>query len=431
MNYDFNRTHFELGSRNAPVKEVQLTLFKTAAAAASITSAMLLSWTTDHAQSPQQTKAIQSEVSAAEIERTLRAIDVDRTSGSDGERASAEYLDRQLAEYGIAHTTYQSRLYLSWPGRAGLAARPIGTIRGKTAAFAAATPSDGLRGRLVFEPTLTRRVDQTLAFDSDVRDQIPVVRGIADTEALVLAGQQAGALAVLQIDATDTLHEDIVTTIWGTPTSASASRLPKIPYICIRKSDGERLTSAASKGPMTPGCWGLTLQGAGDSRSRVLGAGAAGCWGLTLQGAALTLQGRQVPEHVGALGPRARWNGSRQARWSGRPRARWNGDPEHVEAPVPEHVGCWGPTPQGAGDWRCRVLATDRENLTYLFHMMTIVREVRYALRLAGRNKGFAFAVLVSTALGTAVLLSVTILATYVPARRASQVDPQAALRAD
>ena len=34
-------------------------------------------------------------------------------------------------------------------------------------------------------------------------------------------------------------------------------------------------------------------------------------------------------------------------------------------------------------------------------------------------------------ALGTAVLLSVTILATYLPARRASQVDPQAALRAE
>jgi putative ABC transport system permease protein len=33
--------------------------------------------------------------------------------------------------------------------------------------------------------------------------------------------------------------------------------------------------------------------------------------------------------------------------------------------------------------------------------------------------------------LGTAVLLSVTILATYLPARRASQVDPQAALRAE
>ena len=189
-----------------------MTLLKGAPAAASIVSAILLSWTAAHTQSPQNTKGVQSEVSAAEIERTLRAIDVDRTSGSDGERASAEYLDRKLAEYGIAHTTYRSRAYLSWPGRAEVIVPSIGTIHGKTAAFAAATPKEGLRGQLVFEPTLTRRVDQSLAFDSGVRDQIPVVRGIADTEALVLAGQQAGALAVLQIDATDTLHEDIVTT---------------------------------------------------------------------------------------------------------------------------------------------------------------------------------------------------------------------------
>ena len=175
------------------------TPLKALAAAALTVSAM--SWPSGHVQP--NTNAVQQEVSAAEIDRTLRAIDVDRTSGSEGERASAKYLDRRLAEYGIAHVLYDSHLYLSWPGRAELVVPALGTIRGKTAAFAAATPKDGLRGRVVFEPKLTRRVDQSLVFDSDVRGRIPVVRGIADTEALVLAGQQAGALAVLQIDATD------------------------------------------------------------------------------------------------------------------------------------------------------------------------------------------------------------------------------------
>ena len=54
--------------------------------------------------------ALQAEVAAAEIERMLHAIDLDRTSGEEGERIAAAFLDRKLAEYGIAHTTYEARL---------------------------------------------------------------------------------------------------------------------------------------------------------------------------------------------------------------------------------------------------------------------------------------------------------------------------------
>src|SRR5437867_1814164 len=108
--------------------------------------------------------AVQGEISIAEIERTLHALDVDRTSGGEGERSSAAYLDRKLSEYGVAHTTHQARLFLSWPGRAELAL-PDGTrIVGKTAAFAAATPKDGLEGVLVIDLPMTRRADQSIVF---------------------------------------------------------------------------------------------------------------------------------------------------------------------------------------------------------------------------------------------------------------------------
>jgi Peptidase family M28 len=203
------------------------------------------------AQSRVDPKTLGTEVSVTEIARTLHAIDMDRTGGGEGERAAADYLDRTLGEYGIAHTRYESRLLLSWPGRAEVEIPGLPAVEGKTAAFAASTPRDGLTGELVIGPKLTRRTDRTLAFGPEVRGRIPVVRGIADTEALVLAGQLAGALAVVQIDATDKLHEDIVTTIWGTPTTESAGRLPRIPYVCIRRSDGERVTAAAAKGPVT------------------------------------------------------------------------------------------------------------------------------------------------------------------------------------
>jgi len=192
-----------------------------------------------------------TEVSIAEIERTLHAIDVDRTAASDGERASAEYLDRTLTEYGVAHVKYGARLFLSWPGRASVATAGLPEMTAKTAAFAGSTPTEGVNGPLVLDPKLTRRVDQTLEFEPGVRGKIPAVRGIEDTEALVLAGQRAGALAIVQIDATDTLHEDIVTTIWGTPTPEGAARSPVIPFVTIRKSDGDRLRAAVAKGPVT------------------------------------------------------------------------------------------------------------------------------------------------------------------------------------
>jgi hypothetical protein len=196
-------------------------------------------------------KAVQSEISIANIEATLHAIDVDRTAASDGERAAVAYIDRTLTGYGIAHHTFDARLWLSWPGRAELTLPGLPTMVGKTAAFAAPTLPGGVSGPLVVNPTLTRRVDQSLAFGPDVRGKIPVVHGYSDTEAVVLAGQQAGALATIQIDATDTLHEDIVTTIWGTPSEENVSRVPTIPFLSLKKTDGDRLLAAVAAAPVT------------------------------------------------------------------------------------------------------------------------------------------------------------------------------------
>ncbi len=195
--------------------------------------------------------AIQGEVSVAEIERTLHAIDLDRTSGSEGERQAFEYLARKLTEYGVTFTRHEARLFLSWPGRAEIAVPGGPPIAGKTAAFSAATPPGGLAGVLLFDPKMTRGADQSLAFGAEVRGRIPVVRGISDTEALVLGAQRAGALAVMQVDAVDKLHEDIVTTVWGTPTRASAARIPAIPYMIVGKADGDRLRALAGRGPIT------------------------------------------------------------------------------------------------------------------------------------------------------------------------------------
>jgi len=194
---------------------------------------------------------IEREVSIANIQATLAAINVDRTAASPGELAAAAYLDRTLTSYGIAHQTLHARLWLSWPGAADMTIAGLPVMHGKTASFAAPTPAGGVHGTLVVNPTLTRRVDQSLVFGADVRGKIPVVHGYSDTEAVVLAAQQAGALAVVQIDATDWLHEDIVTTVWGTPGIRDAARVPAIPFLTLKKADGDRVLAAAAAGPVT------------------------------------------------------------------------------------------------------------------------------------------------------------------------------------
>jgi hypothetical protein len=201
-------------------------------------------------QAPADTARIQAEIASANIEASLHALDVDRTAGSDGERTAAAYLDRALTAAGVAHRTLDARMWLSWPGRAELTIPGAPAIAGKTAAFAAATPADGITGELIVNPKLTRRADQSLMFDPAVRGKIPVVHGYSDTEAVVLAGQQAGAVAVVQIDATETLHEDIVTTVWGTPSEADVARIPTIPFLTLKKSDGDRVLAAATAGPV-------------------------------------------------------------------------------------------------------------------------------------------------------------------------------------
>jgi hypothetical protein len=55
------------------------------------------------AQSPVDARTLWADVSIAEIERTLHAIDVDRTAGSDGARAAAAIWIKRSPSTGL-HT---------------------------------------------------------------------------------------------------------------------------------------------------------------------------------------------------------------------------------------------------------------------------------------------------------------------------------------
>jgi N-acetylated-alpha-linked acidic dipeptidase len=186
---------------------------------------------------------VQHAVSIAEIQKTLDAFNIDRTSGKEGERQAADYLLRKLTEYGIRHTRYEARLYMSWPISAELTvpANPPFTVRGVTPAFGATTPQDGLTAEVVL------RTGPNQPFGSDVRGKIVVASGGVSPDR-ALAAQRAGVAGLIQVSDDEITHEMIATTIWGAPTTESASRLPSIPIIHIKKSEGDRLRAVATPG---------------------------------------------------------------------------------------------------------------------------------------------------------------------------------------
>jgi len=185
-------------------------------------------------------------ISIGEIEKTLHAIDHDRTSGRDGELQAAAYLERKLDEYGVPHRRHAVRAYLSWPVSAELAlAGQPGTIAAVTPSFAASTPPEGLTAEVVF---LTAGPEDDLSpIRQDVRGKIAVASGLISPES-VWRAQQAGAAGLVHVNLTDVLHEMTATTVWGTPTPESAARIPRIPVLSISKADGERLRAAATRG---------------------------------------------------------------------------------------------------------------------------------------------------------------------------------------
>src|SRR6266542_4272608 len=68
----------------------------------------------------------------------------------------------------------------------------------------------------------------------------------------VMYAQQAAAAALIDVWPSDeeVLHEMTVSSIWGTPTSDSASRLVRIPVMTVRHRDGQRLQQMLEQGPV-------------------------------------------------------------------------------------------------------------------------------------------------------------------------------------
>jgi N-acetylated-alpha-linked acidic dipeptidase len=183
-------------------------------------------------------------VSVAEMQQTLNAINHDRTSGKAGERKAAAYLESRLKEYGVAYVRHEVRAFLSWPVRGSVAVDgSAAAIDGLAPAFGGSTPREGI----VAEPLwLNADADDRDpgALPSAARGRIVVANGMISPDSARRA-ELAGAVGLVHVNDDEILHEMIATTIWGTPSTSSAERLPTIPIVSITKSAGERLRQSA------------------------------------------------------------------------------------------------------------------------------------------------------------------------------------------
>lgn len=197
-------------------------------------------------------------IAAVDPDRMMRDVaflsTLVRHAGNEDEATAFRYIAEQLRAAGIAEVTEEFfDLYLSFPVSGTLVVEGVGQVRAKTRAFAVSTNGESFSGELIFVPTKGGTAlfsgDGSRDYDDiDVRGKIVISdRGRPDT---ILAAGRAGALCHIHYWASDedAIHEQITTTIWGTPTPDSIGRLPTIPSLGVTRNDGLRLVELAQRG---------------------------------------------------------------------------------------------------------------------------------------------------------------------------------------
>jgi N-acetylated-alpha-linked acidic dipeptidase len=188
----------------------------------------------------------------ATVERFASLV---RLSGSREEREAVDHLIARLSEWGVPHTLYEPECFISLPIAATLRVDEPGgkAYRAKTTAMSVSTDGKEIAGELVYVPPveLTEKVDDwSVGIDFrgvDVTGKIVIVDGMA-APARVLDAMRAGALAGLFVNPGQSIHESIVTTIWGTPDLDAAGRQPAIPVLGVNRADGDELIALARRG---------------------------------------------------------------------------------------------------------------------------------------------------------------------------------------
>jgi len=210
-------------------------------------------------------KGILADISAEKLQEHLNTFStLFRDSGSEDEWKAARYNADRLTEYGVQTEILEFDSLISWPleGKLQLLdadGKVTESIPTRTRAFGKQTPEGGVTAELVFVPFAAPAKGEMIFSHRAVAGDYT---GLDVTGKFVITAdggpdgirraQERGAAGHIHIwpSDEDVIHEMIGTSVWGTPTPESAKRLPSIPAMGVKNSDGNRLAELIKNGPV-------------------------------------------------------------------------------------------------------------------------------------------------------------------------------------
>ena len=209
--------------------------------------------------------AVLASISAERLqEHLVRFSTLFRDSGSEDEWKAARYIAGKMAEYGVQSEILEFDSLISWPleGKLELLdsdGKAVEQIQTRTRAFGQQTPEGGVTAELVFVPFAQPAKGEMIFSHRAVAGDYTGL-DVASKFVITADGgpdgirraQERGAAGHIHIwpSDEDVVHEMIGTSVWGTPTPESAKRLPSIPALGVKNTDGEKIAAMLKQGPV-------------------------------------------------------------------------------------------------------------------------------------------------------------------------------------
>ncbi|AEN06144.1 peptidase M28 [halophilic archaeon DL31] len=195
-------------------------------------------------------------------ERLIAAIDPDRLrthidafegtvreSGTDDEWTASEYIVETLESDGVDATLHEYEGLISIPESASVTVTTPTRheiSEAITTSFSASTAPGGEHAELVHLPEITE--EATAA--ADVAGKFVYTTGLPTPEPVCLLEDAGAAGAVFGSINEDELHEMIVTPVWGTPSTETATEIPDLPVVEVSHDEGAWLAEHLADGPV-------------------------------------------------------------------------------------------------------------------------------------------------------------------------------------